>query len=138
MLIQPFRSIETVKDDEAYEHLPRALAELFIESRTALRSKIPLGQSYIHAIVAGNRDTRKGTYSGMLRPMLRLADKYGLPIYGECTNLHSAQVHEHYGFQILDVFHVGVGRVGTDGRAKRGGAGVPHWPCLYWPMPSLK
>lgn len=109
------------------------MQELLSLSSHSLRSSLPVGQRYIHIIVAGNRDPTRGVYSKLIRSMLRLADNLNLPVYGEATNAHSRLVHEHFGFQVGEVFHVGKGRVGADGMAQEGGSGVPHWPLLYRP-----
>jgi hypothetical protein len=69
--------------------------------------------------------------------MLRLADDLELPIYGEATNAKSMEVHRHFGFEVGEVFYVGLGRVGADGMAEEGGSGVPHWPVLYRPGSAI-
>jgi len=102
----------------------------------AMRAKaLPKGEECWYFFFVGTREDSQGQglASDLIRHHQNLVREGGLPIWLEATTPHSRDVYARLGFQIIDEIVLGKGNASADGRACKGGGGVPLWGMIWRP-----
>lgn len=89
---------------------------------------------YYHlGFLARNPDipTVQGTITALLEPFLQRARKEGVPVWLEASSPYAVGIYEHFGFRLVEVITIGIGKYGSDGWPKEGGEGINGYAMIY-------
>ncbi|GAP91614.1 putative acyl- N-acyltransferase [Rosellinia necatrix] len=76
---------------------------------------------------------RQGLAGALLEHMKAHARGHGRPLWLEASNPNAKGVYAKHGFEEVEEMTLGVGLVGPDGLAKKGGEGVKTWGMVWRP-----
>lgn len=114
----------------------KALKEKHIGTITKEDGTKELNPFYHLGFLARNplqKDNVRGAISAVVNPWLKRAEEEGVPIWLEATYSHAVDIYQHYGFRLVDVIRVGVGKRNTLGWPEEGGEGVCAYGMIYDP-----
>ncbi|KAK5635566.1 hypothetical protein RRF57_011278 [Xylaria bambusicola] len=94
---------------------------------------------YWYLFIIGTHETRQrqGLGGMMLEHIKAFALKDGRrPVWLEASNENARRLYTKHGFEEVEEITLGIGLVGSDGLAKKGGEGVKTWGMVWRPDPK--
>jgi GNAT superfamily N-acetyltransferase len=94
--------------------------------------------AYWYLFILGTEPSRQGQGLGgtmleHLKDHVKKSSQPHLPLWLESSSEGSRKLYKRHGFEDVDEMTLGIGVVGPDGRAKKGGEGVKTWGMIWRP-----
>lgn len=86
-----------------------------------------------HLMLIGRDPTqlKKGSIRKLFEPYLEKAREEKVGASLEAISEHAVKVYEHFGFRVVDKFHMGEGQIGADGKPNPNGEGLSLYFMVY-------
>lgn len=129
------RLLETCTNEH---HKQRMLLEFEPKTDAAKAKVLQKGEKYHYVFFIGTREDSQGQglASELIRHHQKVVRESGMPIWLEATTPRSRDIYSRLGFQVVDEIVLGKGKAGADGKACKGGEGVPVWGMIWRPESS--